>query len=144
MKTYFNEKHTFPSDQEIEMGLIKNASKKLKEKLMSNLRINLEIVKLENKLEILLEDREKRIEAINSLKRIISDYKATPPFSFDPRNSVGKSIMEDQLFQYEKTLENHQNLLQMEQKTIYNLRNEIMFLQFEKRTPEVRYETDQD
>ena len=111
--------------------------------IMSNV-IDMQIVKLQSKLEILLEDREKRIEAMNSLKRIISDYKATPPYSFDPRNSVGKTIMEDQLFQYEKTLENHQNLLQMEQKTIYNLRNEIMFLEFEKRTPEVRYETDQN
>ena len=111
--------------------------------IMSNV-IDMQIVKLRSKLELLLEDREKRIEAINSLKRIISDYKATPPFSFDPRNSVGKTIMQDQLFQYEKTLENHQNLLQMEQKTIYNLRNEIMFLEFEKRTPEVRYETDQN
>ena len=110
---------------------------------MSNV-IDLQIVKLQSKLEILLEDREKRIEAINSLKRIISDYKATPPFSFAPRNSVGKSIMKDQLFQYEKTLENHENLLQMEQKTIYNLRNEIMFLEFEKRTPEVRYETNEN
>ena len=72
---------------------------------MSNV-IDMQIVKLRSKLELLLEDREKRIEAINSLKRIISDYKATPPFSFDPRNSVGKTIMQDQLFQYEKTLEN--------------------------------------
>ena len=111
--------------------------------IMSNV-IDMQIVKLRSKLELLLEDREKRIEAINSLKRIISDYKATPPFSFDPRNSVGKTIMQDQLFQYEKTLENHQNLLQMEQKAIYSLRNEIMFLEFEKRTPEVRYETDQN
>ena len=52
--------------------------------------------------------------------------------------------MKDQLFQYEKTLENHENLLQMEQKTIYSLRNEIMFLEFEKRTPEVRYETNEN
>jgi hypothetical protein len=110
---------------------------------MSNI-IDMQIVKLQAKLEILLEDREKRIEAINSLKRIIKEFKATPPFSFDPRNSVGKTIMKDQLFQYEKTLENHENLLQMEQKTIYSLRNEIMFLEFELRTPEVRHETDQN
>ena len=110
---------------------------------MSNV-IDMQIVKLQDKLEILLADREMRIEAINSLKRIIKEFKAFPPFSFDPRNSIGKTVMENQLFQYEKTLENHENLLQMEQKTIYNLRNEIMFLEFEKRTPEVRYETDQN
>ena len=110
---------------------------------MSNI-IDLEIVKLEAKLETLIQDREKRIEAINSLKRIIKDFKATPPFSFHPHMTEGKKVIDDQLFIYEKNLENHENLLQMEQKTIYNLRNEIMFLQFEKRTPEVRYETDQN
>ena len=41
--------------------------------IMSNV-IDMQIVKLRSKLELLLEDREKRIEAINSLKRIISDY----------------------------------------------------------------------
>jgi len=104
---------------------------------MSNV-IDFQIVKLEAKLEILLEDRERRIDAINSLNRIIKDFKATPPFSFHPTITEGKKVIDDQLFVYEKTLENHENLLQMEQKTIYNLRNEIMFLQFEKRTPQIR------
>ena len=98
---------------------------------MSNI-IDLEIVKLEAKMEILIQDREKRINAIDSLKRIIKDFKATPPFSFHPHMTEGKKVIDDQLFIYSQTLENHENLLQMEQKTIYNLRNEIMFLQFEK------------
>jgi len=109
--------------------------------IMSNI-IDLEIIKLEAKLEILIQDREKRVEAIDSLKRIIKNFKATPPFSFHPHMTEGKKVIDDQLFIYSQRLENHENLLKMEQKTIYNLRNEIMFLQFEKRTPEVRYETE--
>jgi len=109
--------------------------------IMSNI-IDLEIVKLEAKLEILIQDREKRVDAIDSLKRIIKNFKATPPFSFHPHMTEGKKVIDDQLFIYSQKLENHENLLKMEQKTIYNLRNEIMFLQFEKRTPEVRYETE--
>jgi len=109
--------------------------------IMSNI-IDLEIVKLEAKLEILIQDREKRVDAIDSLKRIIKNFKATPPFSFHPHMNEGKKVIDDQLFIYSQKLENHENLLKMEQKTIYNLRNEIMFLQFEKRTPEVRYETE--
>ena len=103
---------------------------------MSNV-IDLQIVKLEAKLETLMQDRERRIDAINSLTRIIKDFKATPPFSFHPTITEGKRLIDDQLFVHEKTLENHQNLLQMEQKTIYNLRNEIMFLQFEKHAHKV-------
>ena len=104
--------------------------------IMSNV-IDLQIVKLEAKLETLMQDRERRIDAINSLTRIIKDFKATPPFSFHPTITEGKKLIDDQLFVHEKTLENHENLLQMEQKTIYNLRNEIMFLQFEKHAHKV-------